>query len=118
MEKENKVKKFFKENREVITGVAIAAACTAIGAGAMYYAKKDAIELGNALDAFKSKNGKNDLMEHMTKYIGSSKDIIFNGGINNPYCTDCEQKLIEQGALTPERTVAGLYALIINKKTD
>lgn len=115
MEKENKVKKFFKENREVIALAVTGAICAGIGAVAMYKINEDSIKLGNALDAFKSKNGKNDLMEHMTKYIGSSKDIIFNGSINNPYCKDCEQKLIEQGALTPDKTVGGLYALIIKK---
>lgn len=115
MEKKNKVKKFFKENREVIALAVAGAVCAGIGAVAMYKVNEDSIKLGNALDAFKSKNGKNDLMGHMTKYIGSSKDIIFNGGINNPYCKDCEQKLIEQGALTPDKTVGGLYALIIKK---
>ena len=115
MEKENKVKKFFKENRYYIAGIAVGALCAAVGAGAMYYAKKDAIELGNALDTFKDENGKNDLMERMTKDFGSFKNVIINGGINNPYCKDCEALLNEQGLLDPGQTVAGLYALITKK---
>ena len=55
------------------------------------------------------------MVKHLTNYMGSSKDVIYNGGLNNPYCKDCEQKLIEQGALTPDKTVGGLYALIIKK---
>ena len=115
MEKENKVKKFFKENRYYIAGIAVGALCAAVGAGAMYYAKKDAIKLGNALDAFKDENGKNDLMGHMAKRIGSSTNIMYCDRFNDLCCTDCEQMLIEQGALTPDKTVAGLYALIIKK---
>ena len=121
MEKENKVKKFFKENREVIALAVAGAVCAGIGAVAMYKVNEDSIKLGNALEGFKhDKNGRNDLAKHLTKYMGSSKEVIYDGGINNPYCTDCEQKLIEQGRLEPGRlepgdTVAGLYALIIKK---
>ena len=115
MEKENKVKKFFKENREVIALAVTGAICAGIGAVAMYKVNEDSIKFGNALDTFKGKNGKNGLMEHMAKDFGSSKGVIYNGGINNPYCTDCEQKLIEQGHINQDETVVGLYALI-NKK--
>ena len=115
MEKENKVKKFFKENREVIALAVTGAICAGIGAVAMYKVNEDSIKLGNALDAFKDENGKNDLMEHMTKRIGSSKDIIYNGGINSPCRADCEAILNEQGILEPGDTVAGLYALITKK---
>lgn len=118
MEKENKVKKFFKENREVIALAVAGAVCAGIGAVAMYKVNEDSIKLGNALDKFKDKKGKkgkNGLMEHIAAEFGSSKDIIYNGGINNPYCTDCKQRLIEQGLITPDETVGGLYALIIKK---
>lgn len=116
MEKENKVKKFFKENREVIAAAAGCITCAALGAVIMYNVNRDSIKLGNALDKFKSKqDGKNDLLEHMTKHFGASKDIIYDGGIHNQNCTDYGQKLIEQGALTPDKTVGGLYALIIKK---
>lgn len=116
MEKENKVKKFFKENREVIALAVAGAVCAGIGAVAMYKVNEDSIKLGNALDKFKSKqDGKNGLMEHIAADFGSSKDVIYNGGINNPYCTDCKQRLIEQGLITPDETVGGLYALIIKK---
>lgn len=116
MEKENKVKKFFKENREVIALAVAGAVCAGIGAVAMYKVNEDSIKLGNALEGFKhDKNGRNDLVKHLTNHMGSSKDVIYNGGINNPYCKDCEQKLIEQGTLTPDKTVGGLYALIIKK---
>ena len=115
MEKENKVKKFFKENRYCIAGIAAGALCAAIGAGAMYYAKKDAIELGNALDTFKDENGTNDLMGRMTKDFGKFKNIIYDGGIHNQNCTDYGQMLIERGYINQDETVAGLYALITNK---
>lgn len=116
MEKENKVKKFFKENREVIALAVTGAVCAGIGAVAMYKVNEDSIKLGNALEGFKhDKNGRNDLVKHLTNYMGSSNGIIYNGGINNPYCKDCEALLNEQGLLDPGQTVAGLYALIIKK---
>lgn len=115
MKKENKVKKFFKENRYYIAGIAVGALCAAVGAGAMYYAKKDAIKLGNALDTFKDENGKNGLMERMTRDFGEFKNVIFDGGINNQNCADYGQILIERGHINQDETVAGLYALITKK---
>lgn len=115
MEKENKVKKFFKENREAIVAAAGCITCAALGAVITYNVNRDSINLGKALDTFKDENGKNGLMERMTRDFGEFKNMIYDGGIHNQNCTDYGQMLIERGHINQDETVAGLYALITKK---
>ena len=114
MEKENKVKKFFKENREVIAIVAAMAIGAAVGVGSMYFCAKDSIKLSNKMKKYGLSNDGKGMIPVLSNYLDKSCRVLDMTGTDE-LMADATNYLIEQKNILPDDKLTGAFIFASKK---
>ena len=108
MEKENKVKKFFKENREEIAIVAAMAIGAVVGVTSMYFCAKDSIELGNKMKKYGLSNEGEGMIPVLSNYLNKSCRVLNMTGTDEQMAS-ATNHLIEKKDILPDEKLTGVF---------